>query len=144
MTDRSETNIQDYCVSLEALTEETLDDFLDLCSEDIEFRDPFNHTFTRDHFRLALEHMFANVKDLRFEIMEHWGAGDSWIIKWTFSGRTKLIGELNVLGLSEVGFDAHGRVCRHLDYWDASEQFLQKIPGLGAALRRILQPLKVS
>lgn len=136
--------ITSYCDALEVLTHETLNAFLAKCSEDIEFRDPFNHTYTRDHFRLALEHMFENVKDLRFEVMDKWGSGQSWVIKWTFTGHTKFIGNLEIIGLSEVMIDADGLVCRHIDHWDASGEFLQKIPGLGAVLRRILRPLSVT
>jgi len=138
------TEIERYCDALEALTEETLPAFLDLCCNDIEFRDPFNHTHTRNHFRLALEHMFKNVKDLRFVVMERWGSGRSWVIKWTFTGHTRFIGELNIVGLSEVAFDPEGLVCRHIDHWDASEEFLQKVPLLGPLLRGVLRPLSVT
>lgn len=138
------TQITSYCHALEALTQDTLDAFLTMCSEDIEFRDPFNHTYTRGHFRLALEHMFKNVKDLRFEVTDKWGADQSWVIKWTFTGHTRFIGEMEIIGLSEVNFDTDARVCRHIDHWDASGQFLQNIPGLGALLRRILRPLSVT
>lgn len=136
--------ITGYCDALEVLTQDTLDAFLAMCREDIEFHDPFNHTHNRDHFRLALEHMFKNVKDLRFVVTEKWGSGRSWIIKWTFTGNAKIVGDLQIIGLSEVTFDTDGLVCRHIDHWDASKEFLQKIPGLGAMLRRILRPLSVS
>ena len=135
--------IDAYCAALEALTPETLDGFLATCRDDIEFRDPFNHTYTRAHFRLALEDMFKHIEGLNFEILDKWGAGDSWVIKWRFTGSAKLVGRLDIVALSEVAFDADGLVQRHIDHWDGSGEFVQKIPVLGAMVARALRPLRV-
>ena len=135
--------MQRYCDALEAFSEATVDDILALCSPSIEFRDPFNHTFTRDDFRRALLHSMKSIQSVGFRIDDRWGAGQSWVIKWLFSGRSKLIGDLAIPGLSEITLDEAGLVVRHIDYWDASEHLLQRVPVFGAATRAVLRPLRI-
>jgi steroid delta-isomerase len=135
--------IMAYCSALQRFNADTMDEFLELCSDAIEFRDPFNHTYYRQAFRSVLEHMLETVAGLRFAVHETWGSNDSWVIKWSFTGRAKAIGLLDIDGISEIHFDARGKVDRHIDYWDASEHFDQKIPILGRALRAIHARLNV-
>jgi len=44
---------------------------------------------------------------------------------------------LSFAGMSELTFTADGKVARHIDHWDASKAFYEKLPLVGALLRAI-------
>ena len=92
--DRYRKAIDNYGRALESASPETLEHLLALCEVEIEFRDPFNHTHTLQGFRRVLEHMFKTVHGLKFEIHEVIGADKLWVLKWTFTGKLKLIGHV--------------------------------------------------
>lgn len=130
-----------YIKALEEFDAQTMDSFLSLCASDIEFKDPFNHTFTRDDFRRVLEHMLKQVKGLQFAISDHWHDGQSLVIKWRFTGSARFIGVLDIPGLSEVQFDGEGLVSRHIDYWDANEHITSRLPAIGPMVRLATRPM---
>lgn len=132
-----------YIEALEAFSAPTMDAFLSLCAAGIEFKDPFNHTFTRDDFRRVLKHMLKQVKGLQFTVSDHWHTGRSLVIKWRFTGSARLIGELDIPGLSEVQFDGNGLVIRHIDYWDANEHITGRLPVIGPVVRLAMRPMAI-
>ena len=135
--------IEAFAAALEAASPDTIEAILALCAEEVEFRDPFNHTHTKAGFRAVLVHMFKGVKGLKFTVHEIIGADDNWVLKWTFTGQARLIGELAIDGLSEIRLNAAGLVTRHIDYWDTWGPVFSRIPILGALARMLARPLKI-
>ena len=135
--------IEAYCEALETAGVETVRRLLELCAADIEFKDPFNHTHSRDGYERVLRHMFKQVRNLRFQV--HWkrGEGRDWVIGWTFSGEVNVIGRINVDGLSEISFDDDLKVVRHIDHWDAWASIYCRIPVLGALFRLMSRPMRI-
>ena len=131
------TAIETYSRTLEDTDAGSLTRLLDLCAETIEFRDPFNHTFTKQAFSIVLEHMFKTVQGLKFEVHNIIGEDRLWVLKWTFTGKIKPIGEVKIVGLTEVALNEEAQVIRHIDYWDSGEEVYSKVPVLGALIRLI-------
>lgn len=129
--------IHAYGEALEAAGPESLERLLVLCAEDIEFRDPFNHTHSKSDFQNVLTHMFRTVHELKFEVHEIVGDERLWVLKWTFSGRIKPIGRVRIEGLSEVALDHEARVARHIDYWDSWAEVFCRFPVIGGLFRQL-------
>lgn len=135
--DRFRSAIDVYAEALEHTAPQTVDALLALCADQIEFRDPFNHTHSKADFRHVLEHMFKTVSGLKFVVHDTIGSGQVWVLKWTFTGKIKLIGQVKIEGLSEVALNDEGLVIRHIDYWDSWAEVFCKVPGLGGLFKLI-------
>ena len=88
-------------------------------------------------FSIVLEHMFKTVQGLKFEVHNIIGEDRLWVLKWTFTGTIKPIGEVKIVGLTEVALNEEAQVIRHIDYWDSGEEVYSKVPVLGALIRLI-------
>ena len=101
------------------------------------FRDPFNDLVGLPAVRKLLEHTRRQVRDVRFRVLDKAEAGERVYLKWEMTGNVRLLGLWRVQGMSELVFDAAGKLTLHQDYWDASEQFYARLPLFGWLLRRI-------
>ncbi len=135
---------EQYIRLFEDLSEERINGIEQFVSIDIKFKDPFNDISGLDAFRRLLVKLIDDVKGLRFEVTYRAWSEDVLFLRWTFQGKVKGIGYWKVQGMSEIVFDEQGLVCQHIDHWDASEQFFEKLPLIGTILRVIKRRLKVS
>jgi steroid delta-isomerase len=107
-----------------------------LCAPDIRFVDPFNDLTGVERLEALLVHMFQTVEKPRFVVHDLAMGRQAGYLRWSFFATLK--GRLIALeGMSEVRFDAAGKVTLHYDHWDASTQVYGRIPVLGAAIRLI-------
>ena len=134
--------IRRYVEALEGASPETLDALLGLCDARIEFRDPFNHSTSKDQFEAILRHMFSQVAELKFVVHDVQGSGRDWFLKWTFTGHVSVIGAVEIEGISEVALNDEGKVHRHIDYWDATSTILFRIPLLGRLIWLLTKPMR--
>jgi steroid delta-isomerase len=125
-----------YAAFYENLTPDSLDYLEELCAPDVRFRDPFNDVSGVAAYRRALEKMFAEVSAPRFVVEDYALSQAACYLRWTFRfearGRTR-----EIVGMSEVRFDASSRVTSHVDYWDPSP-----IYAMVPVLRTVLQFLR--
>jgi len=105
-----------------------------IATEDIRFKDPFNDVCGYDGLCRILAHTRRNVDELRFIVTDVAPAGDDVYVRWDMTGRVRLIGAWSVTGVSHIRFAADGRVCEHVDYWDAAEYFYGRLPVIGPIL----------
>ena len=131
-----EASIAAYVAALEAMRADTVDTVLALCAEDIRFSDPFTDVTGKAALRDVYDDMFRKISDLRFRVEDCHGAGERWLIRWTYSARLGFLGPMEFVGTSLVLLNAEGLVCRHADYWDASALFA-RLPVLGPIVRLI-------
>ena len=127
--------IQAYVDALQTLRPETVDALMALCRPDVHFRDPFNDVRGQAAYANALRHMFRKVDGLRFEVTHLSGDDDVWCLAWRFTGRARLLGDLELEGTSLVGLDEGGKVASHSDHWDATEQVYGRLPVVGRLFR---------
>jgi steroid delta-isomerase len=144
-----EPELQRYIDFFENLREELLDRLSVVMTEDVHFVDPFNDVTGSDKVRLIFKHMFRQLESPEFNVTHAAsvpGSDRAGLLRWELSATPKRGGgsePLRITGMSEVHFAADGRICEHIDHWDAGRQFYEQIPLLGWILRRVRAPLKV-
>jgi hypothetical protein len=117
-----------------------------IVTDEMIFRDPFNDLRGREAFAHCLREMLTQIGDLKIEVT-HVGplaatgvATDEparHVLRWTFGGHLRALGNRpwSVTGLSEVWLAGDGRICAHIDYWDAARGLYEELPLIGALLR---------
>ena len=135
-----------YIRFFETLSPETLAGLDALCTADVRFRDPFNDVRGVDAFRGILGRMFRELREPRFTVLDHAVSGRVCYLRWDFAfrrgaGRGAPRGApLRIEGMSEVHFDADGKVAAHLDHWDAGQVY-ELVPLAGALVRFVRRRL---
>ena len=115
-----------------------------ITSDDVRFVDPFNDLVGRPALQRLLEHTRSQVANVRFEVFDIAQSGDHTYLKWQMKGDVRLLGAWQVTGMSELKFDADGKIVEHLDYWDASTQFYAHLPIIGRLLKRLRSLASIS
>jgi steroid delta-isomerase len=98
---------------------------------DVRFRDPFHDLSGQEALRALLQHTARQVREVKFDLLDSAVSGQHVYLKWRMSGKVRLLGDWQVLGMSELVFDNDGQLCLHQDYWDAAEQFYARLPFIG-------------
>jgi steroid delta-isomerase len=111
-----------------------------LCAPDIRFVDPFNDLTGVERLEALLVHMFQTLESPRFVVDDRAMGKDAGYLRWRFFA-TLRGRPISLEGMSEVRFDAAGKVILHRDHWDASTQVYGRIPVLGAAIRLVRKRL---
>ncbi len=140
MTDGTVAAAERYIRFWETLSPESLGSLSEIAASDIRFSDPFNDVSGLAGFRAVFEDMFQRVTEPQFRVAAHAINGDLCFLRWIFTfqngGR-----EWRIEGVSEVRFDPSGRAIEHIDHWDAAGQLYERLPVLGAVLRRLRRRL---
>lgn len=127
-----------------AISPETVARFPDFYSENAYFKDPFNEVRGVAAIQRIFTHMFKQVDEPRFVVVEQVADAAGAMLVWEFSFRVRLWGkgQAQVMrGVSHLKFDADGRVNFHRDYWDTGEELYMKLPGLGTLMRGLRRAL---
>lgn len=128
-----------YIRYYETLTPEGLSRLAEVVASDVRFKDPFNDVRGIDAYRALLARMFRDVPDIRFKVTRQAVDGATCYIRWTCDGTVRAMGAQpwHVEGMSELRFSPDGKVREHIDFWDAAEQFYERLPLIGGLLRFI-------
>ena len=127
----------------ENLSPETLDEITAIYASEARFRDPFNDVQGVAAIRAIFAHMFATTEAPAFVVSERFEDGERAVLLWRFT--FGLHGRLyEIDGASHLIFNEAGQVIAHRDYWDSSEELLQKLPVIGAPLRWLKRRFAVS
>ena len=122
--------VKKYINLFTKLTLDNIDDFDDLVSENIIFVDPFNDVKGVNAFKKIFYHMFENVKEPKFRIVDFSMGKKRVFLKWkmTFIAFKSL---QSIEGMSELLLNDAGKVASHIDYWDSLNGLYIKIPFIG-------------
>ena len=122
--------VKKYINLFTKLTLDNIDDFDDLVSENIIFVDPFNDVKGVNAFKKIFYHMFENVKEPKFRIVDFSMGKKRVFLKWkmTFIAFKSL---QTIEGMSELLLNDAGKVTSHIDYWDSLNGLYIKIPFIG-------------
>ncbi len=127
--------------AFESLSPESVADLGALYAHDARFRDPFNDVRGLPAIQRIFTHMFATLEAPRFHVSEALAQGNRACLVWDLEARLR--GRpLRIHGSTLLHFGPDGRVRRHRDYWDAAEEFYEKLPLLGALLRALRRRLR--
>lgn len=128
---------QAYCQLFTELSPARIDEFDQLVTAQVHFRDPFNDVHGLEPMKAILRGMFQHTREPSFVIHEQDILGVHAWLRWEFSAIIPLLGLLKVEGASRLAFDGTtGRICEHLDYWDSAPFYL-RLPMLGGLLRLV-------
>lgn len=139
MTDPLES-YRDY---LENLTPEGLARLSEHVAPDVRFKDPFNDVRGVTAMATVFRHMFENVPDVRFSVRNALAQDDFCLMTWRFEG-TLRGRPWHFEGASALRFAPDGRVAEHVDYWDAGENFYERLPIVSWLLKTIKKRLQVA
>ena len=102
------------------------------------FKDPFNEVRGIEAVRRIFEHMFVQVEQPRFAVIEAVQQDRQAFLIWNFTFRMKRFDTRTtqtIRGASHLHFAEDGRVDVHRDYWDAAEELYEKLPLVGGLMR---------
>jgi steroid delta-isomerase len=141
----SDAGLQRYVAFFEQLNADNLSQLATVMTEDVHFVDPFNDVHGLEAVERVFRHMFNNLDNSKFTVSHAAmaaGRQPHGLMRWELS--SLLNGKpYNIVGMSEVGFAADGRVNLHIDHWDAGRQFYERLPVIGWLLRIIRARLAV-
>ena len=122
--------VKKYINLFSNLSPENINEFDNLISEDIIFIDPFNNIKGANSFKKIFNHMFENLKDPKFLILDYSINNQRVFLKWKmtfFAFKSLQIIE----GMSELILNDDGKISTHIDYWDSLNGIFIKIPFIG-------------
>ena len=128
---------QAYVNFYEALSPANLGDLEDILSEDVHFIDPFSDIRGRDHVMGILQKMFDDVDNPKFTILDVAWSERSCYMRWHFNCYFAVLGDWMFKGMTELRFNAEGKICAHYDYWDSGLHFYAKLPVIGWFVRLV-------
>ena len=122
--------VKNYINLFSNLSPDNIDEFDNLISKDIIFVDPFNNVKGINSFKNIFYHMFENVKEPRFFVLDYSINKQRVFLKWkmTFFAFKSL---QTIEGMSELLLNGNGKVVSHTDYWDSLNGLFIKIPFIG-------------
>ncbi|MCM8594184.1 nuclear transport factor 2 family protein [Accumulibacter sp.] len=129
----------------ENLRPETVAGIDDHYAVDAVFKDPFNEVCGRPAIRRVFAHLFTQVGEPRFvvvdRVVDERGALLIWEMYYRSSTKTPRNPTEVIRGASHLRFDAEGRVTWHRDYWDAAEELYARLPVIGWLMRALRRAL---
>tara|TARA_B100000282_G_C31472924_1_gene372145 strand:- start:93 stop:518 length:426 start_codon:yes stop_codon:yes gene_type:complete len=122
--------VKNYINLFSNLSPENINEFDNLISKDIIFVDPFNNIKGVNAFKNIFYHMFENVTDPKFLIVDYSISKKRVYLKWkmTFFAFKSL---QTIEGMSELLLNDVGKIVSHVDYWDSLNGLFIKIPLIG-------------
>ncbi len=126
------------------LSPESVARFPDFYSKDAWFKDPFNEVTGVAAIQHIFTHMFQQVSEPRFIVIDRVADERGAMLIWEFHYRMRFWGgeRAQVMrGVSHIRFDATGKVNYHRDYWDTAEELYMKVPLLGMVMRGLRRAL---
>lgn len=138
--------LQRYLQYFETMTPDTVGEIRALAAPDLHFRDPFNDVRDVEKVVTIMQDMFRDTENPKFVILKY-QLTDAWaLLKWEMTFTPKKVrcdAPWRIVGLSEVTFSSEGKVIEHIDYWDAAENFYERLPLIGTLLRMVKRRLQV-
>ena len=129
----------------EGLSPETVARFPEYYAADAYFKDPFNEVRGLPPIQHIFMHMFKQVAEPRFvvldRVVDERGALLVWELRYRPPWRPASAKPQVIRGASHLRFDADGKVVWHRDYWDAAEELYTKLPGIGWLMRALSKRL---
>ena len=138
----NENYIKNYINLFSNLNFKNIEKFDDLVDKDIEFSDPFNHFKGIENFKKVFYHMFKNIKNPNFIILDYSKNQHKVFLKW------KMVfyafkSEQFIEGVSEITLNNDGKINSHIDYWDSMNGLFIKLPFIGILYKLSLKIFKI-
>lgn len=142
MHDRFDSHIAYF----ESLSRERLASIAEHYASDCYFKDPFNEVRGLASVQRIYAHMFDALYAPRFRVRERVAQGHQCFLTWDFLFGMKryLKGEQCIHGGTLLTLNEAGLITHHRDYWDTGQELYEKLPLLGAVMRRLRRAQEVA
>jgi steroid delta-isomerase len=114
----------------------------EIYTADASFKDPFNDVRTLADIQRIFAHMFEEMHEPRFKVMQRIVDGTDAVLIWDFTFRLRKFRPTQawrIHGASHLTLAADGRIAHHRDYWDTGEELYAKLPGIGPVVRWLMR-----
>ena len=138
----NQSYIKDYIKLFSNLNLKNIKKFDDLVDSNIVFSDPFNYFKGNNNFKKVFYHMFENVKDPKFIILDYSINKHRVFLKWKMTFYAFKSNHF-IDGISEITLNNDGKINSHIDYWDSMNGLFIKLPFIGPFFRLCLKIFKV-
>lgn len=139
----SSTRVDALITFYESLSPTSVARFPEFYAADAFFKDPFNEVQGVAPIQRIFTHMFEQVADARFVVVERLLADNGAMLVWEMHFRERRgQGQARTIhGVSHLRFDAQDKVVWHRDYWDAAAELYETLPGIGWLMRFLKRKL---
>lgn len=137
----------EYIKILEDLNESKLQRLSELIDDSIHFSDPFNSVTGKDCYIQIMRSIILDAQDHQFKVLNRTKlegdlrSDESYFFSWEFSFRPRhcLMKHLHItiLGCTELKFNQDGKIISHVEYWDAAQNFYERLPLIGKIISMI-------
>ena len=134
--------VKNYIKLFSELTPEKIVHFDDLIDKNIVFIDPFNNVKGSGKFKKVFYHMFKNVKNPKFIVINYLVGKEIVFLKWEMSFMA-FNSVQKIEGVSELLINKEGKISSHIDYWDSLNGLFIKLPFIGFIYKLSLKMFKV-
>ncbi|MEO7386163.1 MAG: nuclear transport factor 2 family protein [Gammaproteobacteria bacterium] len=93
-----------------------------------------------DRIRAYFSHTMERTRLLKVAFLERAPVGTDWYVRWRMTVAADGLNggsEVVTYGMSQLRFDAAGRLLIHKDFWDAGSGLYEQLPGIGSVVRRV-------
>lgn len=136
MSTAENTSLNQLVNWFETLTPESVSRTATFYASEAAFKDPFNEVTGAERIERIYAHMFQQVLEPRFHVLERIQDNNKAMLIWEFHFRMKAGDPATIVrGASHLHFNSDGLITLHRDYWDAAEELYAKAPGLGILMR---------
>ncbi|MCO4821616.1 MAG: DUF2358 domain-containing protein [Flavobacteriaceae bacterium] len=115
-----------------------------LYAEKLYFNDTFKIINNIDDLVEHIVNTAKQVKSTTVEVLDVAKSGSDYYVRWVmvmeFKVKRKDIYSKSI-GMSQLRFNADGKIIFHQDYWDSTEGFFQHLPYIGYFIRKVRSKL---
>lgn len=100
-----------------------------------------------DRIEAYFGHTIERSRLLKVEFLDRAPVGTDWYVRWRMTVAADALNggrEVVTYGVTQLRFDANGRVLIHKDFWDSGTGLHEQLPGIGAAVRRVRGAIEAS
>lgn len=141
LTETQQAGLDRYLQVLEILTPDSLKALKECWTPGVRFVDPFNDVRGSDAAYEIFFDLFERTQSVTFKVDRRYVNETGAIVHWVMTAHTKpgivLPKVWTIDGVSEIDVAADGRIQRHIDFWDAGQQFYAYLPLIGPIIRFI-------
>ncbi len=111
-----------------------------LYADEFYFNDTFKTIRELDELIIYFDETAANVHSIDVELLDVVAGQDDYYLRWVMDMHFEAGGRdihSRSIGVTQLRFDADGRIILHQDYWDGAEAFYRHLPVVGYLVRKV-------
>ena len=134
----SDDTISRYWALWENLTDESVEEYRNLATPDVRFRDPLTDSKGIDAVIASFHKFFRDLDEIQFRVKTYAVDGPVVFSHWVMICRIRKLPKRlwEIDAVSKIIFDENGKVIDHIDYWDTSPM-IESVPVLGKVVTLI-------